>query len=125
MFTKRDKIKELINYFGQNADYIVFENSGYKPVGVSKVLTFEFTFQDTEIVYNKWFVECFDKAKFMGLPGTEHHNKMVKGSGVNVISKRLGRYTFYGQEAQKIIDACESNRDITSNIILNHRIPQK
>ena len=125
MFTNRDKLKELIETFVCNADCLVHENTNYKPVGVSVVLTYEYTFLDTQIVYDKWFVECADMAKKMGLPGTEHHNKLVKGSGVNVASARLGRYTFYGKDASDIINACESNRDLTSHVMLSHIIPQK
>lgn len=120
MFTNRDKIKELIHYFANNADCLIYENTNYKPVGVSVVLTYKYTFKDTEIVYNKWFVECADMAKKMGLPGTEHHNKLVTGSGVNVSSKRLGCYTFYGKDASDIIKDCEFNHDLASHVLLKN-----
>jgi len=123
MFTNRDKIKELVRFFAddKSTQCLAFENTHYKPVGVSIVVTYQYTIKDTEVVYNKWFVDCFDKAKIMGLPGTEHHNKLVKGSGVTVSSKRLGNYTFYGDEAKSLIDACELNRDLTSQIIFHHQ----
>jgi len=124
MFTKRDKIKEFVQFFAKDASTqcLVFKNTHYKPVGVSIVVTYQYTIQDTEVIYNKWFVDGFDDAKKMGLPGTEHHNKLVKGSGVNVASTRLGRYTFYGKDASDIINACESNRDLTSQIIFQHTL---
>ena len=122
MFTQRDKIKELAEYLVQNKDTqcLAFRNTKYKPYGVSQVITCEYSIKTLRIVYNEWFVEGFEIAKKMELPGTEHHGKLVKGSGVTVTTKNKGPYIFYGKEALSIKNACELNRDIASCIINNH-----
>ena len=124
MFTQRDKIKELAEYLVQNKDTqcLAFRNTKYKPYGVSQVITCEYsTPKSLKIVYNEWFVEGFEMAKKMGLPGIEKHGNLVKGSGVVVSTMRTGGfYTFYGKDALSIKDACELNRDIESLIISNH-----
>ena len=99
---------------------MIFRNLHYKPVGASIVMTYQYNVNDIEITYDKWYVECFKEAKQYGLPGIEHHNKLVKGSGVNVISKKSMPYVFYGKDAEGIINACESKRDLEAYIIANH-----
>ena len=96
MFTQRDKIKELAEYMvkDENTQCLIFRNTNY--------------------------VEGFELAKKMELPGTERHGKLVKGSGVMVSSKKSGTYTFYGKDALSIKNACELNRDMESLIISNH-----
>lgn len=128
MFTQKDKIKELAEYFAEKADTncLIYKNNKYAPIGVSEVVTCKFrTANDLEIVYNKWFVECFDKANAMGLPGTEHNDKLVQGSGVTVSTPKMGSFVFYGKDALSIKNACETNRDLTSYMLINHNIPQK
>ena len=124
MFTQRDKIKELAEYLVQNKDTqcLVFKNTNYGIKGCAEVLTCEYsTPKSLKIVYNEWFVEGFEMAKKMGLPGIEKHGNLVKGSGVVVSTMRTGGfYTFYGKDALSIKDACELNRDIESLIISNH-----
>ena len=122
MFTQRDKVKEYVEFFAQNPNTqcLIFKNVNYKPVGVSVVMRYHYDINGVEVSYDKWYVECFNEAKAFGLPGTEHHNKLVKGSGVNVISKKYMPYTFYGKEAEDIINACEINRDLDSIIMANH-----
>lgn len=128
MFTQRDKVKEFVEFFvkNPNTQCLIFKNRNYAPVGASVVMRYEYNINGIEVSYDKWYVECFNEAKAFGLPGIEHHNKLVKGSGVNVISKKSVPYTFYGQDAEKIINACELNRDIESLIIANnHKIIEK
>lgn len=122
MFSTRDKIKEYVEFFAQKPDAkcLIFKNMNYKPVGVSIVMRYHYDINGVEVTYDKWYVECFKDAVAYGLPGTEHHNKLVKGSGVNVCSKKSAPYVFYGKEAEDIINACEVNRDIESLIILSH-----
>ncbi len=109
MFNKRDKIKELAVYFAATpgVSCLITENKKYAPVGVSVVKSYEYQANGLEILYNKWFVEAFEDAKKMGLPGCEHHNKLVKGSGVLVSTHKFGSTVFYGKDAQDIIDAYE------------------
>jgi hypothetical protein len=127
MLTKKDKIKELAIYLVQNTTVscLACENKAYEPVGVSKVMTFKYEMVDTEIMYDKWYVENFEVAKKMGLPGTEHHDQLVKGSGVKVFSKPQGAFTFYGHDANEIINACEFGRDPESYMIQTIRQKQK
>lgn len=124
MFTQRDKIKELAEYLVQDKDTqcLVFKNTNYGIKGCAEVLTCEYsTPKYLKIVYDEWFVEGFEMAKKMGLPGIEKHGNLVKGSGVVVSTMRTGGfYTFYGKDALSIKDACELNRDIESLIISNH-----
>jgi hypothetical protein len=123
MFTRKDKIKELAEVFAKSdkTECSMSQNKKYAPVGVSVVMTCKFENQGTvSITYDKWFVECFDMALSIGLPGTEHHDKLVKGSGVMVNTKNLGSYVFYGQDAMSIKSACEENRDLTSFILTEH-----
>lgn len=122
MFTTKDKIKEFVEFFVQKPETqcMVFKNNKYAPMGASVVMTYQYNLPEgVEVVYDKWYVECFDMAKRMGLSGTEHHNKLVKGSGVNIYSKKSANI-FYGKEAESIINACELNRDIESCIVSNH-----
>ena len=122
MFTERDKIKEFTEFFVQKPETqcMVFRNNNYAPMGASVVMTYQYNLPEgIEVIYNKWYVECFDMAKRMGLTGTEHHDKLLKGSGVNIRSKKSA-YIFYGKEAESIINACELNRDIESCIVSNH-----
>lgn len=122
MFTERDKIKEFTEFFVQKPETqcMVFRNNNYAPMGASVVMTYQYNLPEgIEVIYNKWYVECFDMAKRMGLPGVEHHNKLLKGSGVNIRSKKSA-YIFYGKEAESIINACELNRDIESCIVSNY-----
>lgn len=110
MFNKRDKVKELAVYFAKtpNVSCLISNNKKYEPVGVSVVKTYKYQVGSIEILYNKWFVEAFESAKQMNLPGCEHHDKLVKGSGVCVSSPEFGYLVFYGKDAQDIINACES-----------------
>ena len=127
MFTQRDKIKESAEFFvrDKNTECLIFENKNYKHDGVSMVITCEYNIKDMKITYNKWFVECFDMVKDMGLKGTEHHDKFVKGSGVTVSTKKTGPVIFYGKDALSIKNACEANRDISSMVVLDHTVIQK
>ena len=113
MFTKRNKVKELAVYFAKTPDVscLITDNKNYEPVGVSVVKSYKYQVNGIEILFNKWFVEAFESAKQMNLPGCEHHDKLVKGSGVCVFSPQFGRLIFYGKDAQDIIDACESGCD--------------
>lgn len=110
MFNKRDKVKELAVYFAKtpNVSCLINNNKKYEPVGVSVVKTYKYRVGSIEILYDKWFVEAFESAKQMNLPGCEHHDKLVKGSGVLVSTPKFGNTVFYGKDAQDIIDACES-----------------
>ena len=119
MFTQRDKIKELAEFLvkGEATQCLAFRNTNYQPRGVSEVITCEYSIKTLRIVYNEWFVEGFELANKMKLPGTEYHGKLVKGSGVTVTTKDKGPYTFYGKDALSIKDACELNRDIASYIL--------
>jgi hypothetical protein len=122
MFTKKDKIKEFIEFSVQKPETqcMVFKNDKYAPIGVAVVMTYQYNLPEgIEIIYNKWYVECFDMAKRMGLPGTERHDNLVKGSGVNVYSKK-SKNIFYGKQAESIINTCELNRDIESCIVSNY-----
>ena len=115
MFTTRDKIKELVEYLVKNdseTQCVVFKNHNYKPVGVSEVITCEYSIENIRVVYNEWFVEGFEFASKMGLPGTEHHGNLVKGSGVTVSTEMAKPITFYGHDALEIKNACELNRDL-------------
>jgi hypothetical protein len=117
MFTQRDKIKELTEYLVKNnseTQCLVFRNHNYKPVGVSEVITCEYSIENIRVVYNEWFVEGFELASKMKLPGTDHHGNLVKGSGVTVSTKYKGQFTFYGKDALAIKEACEINRDLGS-----------
>lgn len=109
MFSKRDKIKELAIHFAKTPYVVrlVFDNKKYEPVGVSVVKSYKYQVNDIEILYDKWFVEAFESAKQMDLPGCEHHDKLVKGSGVLVSTPKFGNTVFYGKDAQDIIDAYE------------------
>lgn len=123
MFTQRDKIKELAEYLvkNENTQCLIFKNTKYGQKDCAEVLTCEYTTPKyLKIVYNEWFVEGFELAKKMQLPGTERHGTLVKGSGVVVSTMRTGdSYTFYGKDALSIKNACESNRDIESLILSN------
>lgn len=117
MFTQRDKVKEMAEYMvqnGNNVQCLVFRNMHFAPVGVSEVITCEYSVKDMRIVYNQWFVEGFEDARRMALPGIEHHGQLVKGSGVIVSTRKRGSTTFYGKDAVSIKDACELNRDLQS-----------
>ena len=123
MFTRRDKIKELAEYLvkNENTQCLIFKNTNYGIKDCAEVLTCEYTIpKNLKIVYNEWFVEGFEIAKKMKLPGTEKHGKLVKGSGVIISTRKAGTYTFYGKDALSIKNACELNRDMESLIISNH-----
>lgn len=121
MFTNHDKIKEQILFMitNGNIDCLVTRNTKYQPFGVSTVMQYKYSLPGIEIFYNKWFVENYEDASKMNLPGCEHHDQLVKGSGVNVLSKKLGLITFYGNDAQTIINACEHNNDLYELIVTN------
>ena len=127
MFSDKDKIKELVEFFAQHADAscLISENKMYKPVGISVVMTYKYSINDMEIIYDKWYVQNYDNVKNMGLPGTEHHDQLVKGSGVMVLSKKLGSFVFHGHDANDIINACEYGRDMESYMVQNIRQNQK
>jgi len=117
MFTQHDKIKEMAEYLVQNDNNVqclIFRNKHFAPVGVSEVITCEYSVKDMRIVYNQWFVEGFEYAKRMALPGIEHHGQFVKGSGVIVSTRNCGQFTFYGPAAVSLKSACELNRDLQS-----------
>jgi len=116
-------IKELMLHFIKHSDgnFLIHKNTAFAPVGVSIVMKYKYFTNDIEIIYNKWFVEGFDFAKKMNLPGTEHHGQLLKGSGVTIFFKKLGNFTFYGDNANDIINACEYGRDIESYMIQNQR----
>jgi len=120
MFTKKDKIKELTEYSIKKpaTQFCVSKNNKYPQIGVSIVVNCTYANSDDDIMvtYKKHFVECYDMAKSMNLVGCEQHNKLVRGSGVNVISKHFAPTVFYGKSAYEIIDACESGRDLQSYI---------
>lgn len=113
MFSKHNKIKELAVYFAATPDVScsVTNNKKFEPIGVSAVKTYKYKVNNMEILYNKWFVEAFESAQKMNLPGCERHNKLVQGSGVCVSSPELGFSVFHGKDAQDIIDAYESGCD--------------
>ena len=121
MFKTKDKIKEQIQYFISNTDVscLVCRNKIYEPSGVSVVMTYKIEMNDIEIFYDKWYVENYEDAKRMNLPGTEHHNQLLKGSGVMVLSKQNGIYVFHGKDALEIINMCEQDRDMESYMIQN------
>ena len=124
MFTQKNKIKELAEYLvrhDQDVQCLVFRNKHFPQVGVSEVITCEYNIKDMRIVYNQWFVEGFEMAKQMALPGTEHHGKLVKGSGVVISTEKRGQYTYYGADAMFIKDACELNRDLQSYLLSHER----
>ena len=128
MFTQRDKIKELAEFLvkDENTQCFVFKNTHYKQEGFAEVLTCRYTApKNLEIVYNEWFVEGFEFASKMQLPGTEKHGKLVKGSGVTVSTRKDGPYTFYGNDALSIKNACEMNRDLTSYILSGYSATEK
>ena len=77
---------------------------------VAKVKLFKYNNEDILVQYKKWIVESYNLASQMELPGYKRHNELVKGSGVDVLSKKIGADIFYGQEAQDIIKACETPR---------------
>ena len=124
MFTQRDKIKELAEYMvrDKNTQCLIFRNNNYQPNGVSQVITCEYDIKNIHIVYNEWFVESFELATKMKLPGTEKHGQLVKGSGVIVSTSDKGSYTFYGCDAISIKNACELNRDLTAYMLENRTI---
>lgn len=115
MFKTTDKVKELVKFFLKNSEIscFIYENRMYKPMGISVVMTYTYTMNDIEIMYDKWYVQNYETAKSMGLPGIEHHDQLVKGSGVTVVSKQYGNFIFYGNDAKEIINACEYGRDLS------------
>lgn len=119
MFSRHNKIKERILFFSENQSMVcqASKNQAFQPIGVSFVTTYRYTLNNIEIIYNKWVVESFELAKQMNLPGCEHHNKLVKGSGVLVSTKDLGTATFYGKDAMEIMDACE----IGTSVLIKQR----
>lgn len=114
MFTKHNKVKELAVYFAKTpyVSCFISDNKKIKPVGVSVVKSYKYKVNGIEILYDKWFVEAFESAKKMNLPGCEHHNELVKGSGVLVSSSQFGIMVFYGKDAQDIFNAYESGCNI-------------
>lgn len=123
MFTKHNKIKETVVYVLKKGrvSCLVSENKQYAPVGVSKVMTHNYSVDNIEVVYNKWFVESFDLAEKMNLAGCEHHDKLVKGSGVVVSSATFGTHTFYDKDAMDIISACEYKHGIEPYVMQKQR----
>ena len=121
MFTRYDKIKELVMFFSANPCLTcnVYKNKSFAPVGFSVVMTHKYRVNEIEIIYNKWFVESFELAKQMNLPGCDHHDKLVKGSGVFVSTKNLGTTIFYGRDAQDIVDAYEAGYNVQPFAIKN------
>ena len=120
MITQKGKIKEMAEFLIKNnseTQCLVFKNPNYKPVGVSEVITCEYSVKDMRIVYNEWFVEGFELAQQMNLPGTEHHGNLVKGSGVTITTKNRGPFIYYGKDALSIKNACEINRDLSSYLL--------
>ena len=114
MFTRKDRLKELAEYFGACPDAVVTAvfNDKYpdhaKKYGIARRKTYTYTVPGLEIVYDKWFVDGYDCAIKMGLEGCEYHDCLVAGTGVMVVSKKFGREIFYGKSAQELINACEN-----------------
>ena len=125
MLTPKDKAKELVEYFAQSdkTQCFVFKNYKYKNYGVSEVITCQFSLPGLfKVVYDQRFVESFDLAKKMDLPGIEKHGKLI--SPVTIEAPNLGVFQFKGQPAISIKSACELNRDLMTYLISNN-ISQK
>lgn len=116
MFTRKDKLKELAEYLVSNPDTSVDtvledkNNKHDKKYGFARVMTYTYATYGIEVVYNKWFIEGYEYAVEMGIPGCEYHNRLVAGTGVKVVSKKFGNDIFYGRAAEEIIRACEKQR---------------
>ena len=80
------------------------------PYGCARIKSFTYSNCDMEIIYNKWVVESYELAARSKVVGYEKHNRLVSGTGVMVLSKKLGSYTFFGRNANEIIAACEHAR---------------
>lgn len=133
MLKNQDKILELVEFLVKTpgVSYLIYENTDYKAFKQPEefdnllMITYQFCVHDIEITYNKWFMEEFELAQKMDLPGCEHHNQLVKGTGVLVLSKKLGAFNFYGDRAKNIINACEENLDLQAHIIKIKKENQK
>lgn len=120
MLTKKDKAKELVEYFAQSDETqcFVFKNNTYKNYGVSEVITCEFSIPGLfKVVYDQRFVESFDLAKKMNLPGIEKHGKLI--SPVTVDAPNCGIFQFKGEAACSIKSALELNRDLMTHLLSN------
>ena len=133
MFTLHNKIKEQIIFFAKSANisFLTYENKDFQNFKKQKdfenliVMTYQYNTNGIEIKYNKWFMEGFEFAQQMNLPGCEHHDQLVKGSGVRILSKKHGTVFFYGKDAKDIIDTYEENCDIQSLLLENQTKKQK
>ena len=125
MITKHEKSKEFFEYIirNTNPECLQYKNGHFDTSGVAYVMTYEYTtkyeykinnkkssMDNVFIRYSKWFVEYYDYVKALNLPGCEKHDKLVKGGGVYVHSDKHGDFTFYGKQAQDLINACEQAR---------------
>lgn len=126
MFSKRERLKELAEFLvsTENTEFSSDFNDSYEKRGVARVKIYRYSISDLQIIYEKWFVECYELASKMGLPGCELHDKLVAGTGVMILSKQLGSEIFYGHNATDIINACETLK--VKNIILDdQKVPQR
>ena len=130
MLTTKDKIKERVIYFSQlpSVVYSVYQNKDsvklQKLNGFENLvaMTYKYTINDIEIAYEKWFMQGFELASKMNIPGCEHHDKLIRGTGVNITLRNNGKFVFHGQDANDIINAFEKNCDIQSYIMENQNI---
>ena len=113
MFTNTDRIKELAEFLVKNSETEVFlapmhdKNNEIVREGVAVATEFQYHFGEFLVHYSKWIVENYKDASTMRLQGCEKHNSLIRGSGVEVFSKKLGSRAFYGAQAFDIIDVCE------------------
>ena len=113
MFTNHDRAKEQAEFIAKCPETEMYIENFLETesCGVASAKTFIYRNKLAQIEYTKWIVEGADFAIQMRLPGSEKHNLLIQGSGVKFFSETLNHsYTFYKQEAQDIIDACEQNR---------------
>lgn len=77
---------------------------------MATVKLFQYNGADIVVQYKKWIVEGYDFASKMKLPGYKQHNKLLLHFVVDVFSKKIGHYSYVGQDAKDIINACEKPR---------------
>ena len=88
-----------------NANYYINDEGDIAPRGVAHAKSFLFTHGDMCICYYKYVVENYDIAKQQKKSGTEYNNILI--GDVMVLSKCLGNGFYAGEDAQKIVSACE------------------
>ena len=131
-FTTRDKIKERVLYLASSpyTGCSVFESKDAEQLKKQNgfdnltVIVCKYQTDCFLLEYTKWFMQGFELAQKMGLPGCEHHNTLIQGTGVKVQTIDFGSFNFYGKDAYEIMNAYEESRDIQSYIINNHQIKQ-